>query len=139
MQSNPGSSFHVLIVERDELFREVFRLLLSSQGYTFDITGSPCEALEMAKRNVPDVIFSSLVFSEMSGFELCRRLREIPEIARKLIVALSGYGAKGIREEAVSAGFDEFIAKPADIKVLLALLNAERFKRDVANLTQNRQ
>lgn len=134
MQSDLDSNFHVLIVERDDLIRELFPVLLVRLGYTVDTTARPTEALEIVKKKVPDVILSSLVFQGMDGFELCRQLRAISELADKTIVAITGYSAKGVREEATNAGFDEFLLKPVDIEVLLSLLGSVKFKRDTARL-----
>ncbi|WP_305825634.1 response regulator [Massilia brevitalea] len=113
---------HVLIVETDEDIRELLETLFVSQGCTVSCASGPFEALELAKSNVPDAIFTELIFPDINGFELCRRLRAMPEIATKFIVALTGFTATGVEETILDAGFDRYLLKPVNLQFLLSLL-----------------
>ena len=59
----------------------------------------------------------------MDGFELMRRLREMPELRTTPAIALTGYAARNDAEMALSAGFNAHVAKPADPAELLALVD----------------
>lgn len=72
----------ILIVDRDDLTRELFATLLNKHECIVNSTSNPAEALELAKTAIPDVIFSSLIFNGINGFELCRKLWEIPNFPR---------------------------------------------------------
>lgn len=130
--SSFAQPLHILIVEKDEDVRNILELLFVSQGYTVSCARDPADALELVSIKVPDAIFSSLVFIDIHGFELCRRLRALPETAGKFIVALTGYSDNNIETEILNAGFDKYLPKPVSLEVLLSLLKpleSDRFKR----------
>ena len=54
--------------------------------------------------------------------ERVRRLRELPQLDRTLIVALTGFGQESDRERALQAGFDEHLVKPVDLDTVHAVL-----------------
>ena len=60
----------------------------------------------------------------MDGHELARRLRQLPALARTRLVALTGYGQLEDRQEALRAGFDAHLVKPAPAELLLRQLQA---------------
>lgn len=113
---------HVLLVEEDDEVRDVYKELLVFHGYIVSAARSGLEALDLAKQ-APDAVFSSLVFRDLSGFELCRRLRALPQTANSLIVALTGYSEKGIEAATKAAGFDAYHLKPVSFQDLLGLLD----------------
>ena len=129
MQSDTVDNLHVLLVERDELVRELFTMLLVGKGFIVDTASNAAAALEIVEKKIPDVIFSALMLQDIDGFELCRQFRKNPELEDKLIVALTGYSSRGIREKVKAAGFDEYFLKPVNIDVLLSLLELVRSKR----------
>lgn len=97
--------------------------LLVGEGYDVSVTHDPKSALDIARLRAPDAVFSSLVFHDMHGFQLCRQLRAWPETASKLIVALTGFAAIGVEEAVAEAGFDKYLLKPVNLEVLLSLLD----------------
>lgn len=115
---------YILLVERNDEVRCLLAEILRTQGFAVGTACGPTEAIAMAKSKVPDVIFTSLVFDDMSGFELCRRFRAMPETAAKLIVALTGYLGVGTDKQVMEAGFDEYLLKPVSIENLSALVGA---------------
>ena len=54
----------------------------------------------------------------MDGYELARKLREIPETREARLIAVTGYGTKADKESFVKAGFDNFFPKPPNIEEL---------------------
>ncbi len=71
-------------------------------------------ALETAREWRPDIILCDLGMPQMDGYEVCRRLRQVPELEGVLIVAVSGYGGEGERRKSKEAGFDRHLVKPID-------------------------
>lgn len=116
----------ILLIEQDDDIRTLFMTFLSERGYIVSAACEPIEALEMATSKVPEVVLSSLVFRGMDGFELCRRLRALPETSKSLIVALTGYSENGIEERARKAGFDKYLLKPVSIQRVLMMLDAAK-------------
>lgn len=120
---------HVLLVEQDASILELFSTLLSAQGHLVSTANGGIEALAQAARAAPDLVFSSLVFSDIDGFELCGRLRALPGMADSLIVALTGYSRPGIQEKVLDAGFDSYLLKPVSVHTLLELVAAHMARR----------
>jgi CheY-like chemotaxis protein len=68
-------------------------------------------------RQHPDLILMDLRLpGDISGFELIRKIRRHPELNRIPIVVLTAYGYEEVEEQAIAAGCDGFLTKPADIR-----------------------
>ncbi len=79
-------------------------------------------ALEWAAFERPDAFILDIGLPDMTGYELARRLRAMPQFAQVTLIALTGYGQPQDKEDARQAGFDQHVAKPAEPARILALL-----------------
>ena len=79
-------------------------------------------ALEWAATEAPDVFILDIGLPDITGYELCRRLRAMPACRNAVFIALTGYGQPQDKERAREAGFDHHVAKPADPQTILGLL-----------------
>ena len=79
-------------------------------------------ALEWAAFERPDAFILDIGLPDITGYELARRLRAMPQFAQSTLIALTGYGQPQDKEDARKAGFDEHVAKPAEPGRILALL-----------------
>jgi CheY-like chemotaxis protein len=79
-------------------------------------------ALEKAAAFRPDLILLDIGLPGLNGYEVCRRLRQRPELANTHIVALTGWGQDEDRRRSQEAGFDLHITKPIDPQLLEDLL-----------------
>jgi two-component system, OmpR family, KDP operon response regulator KdpE len=117
---------HVLIVEDDPLLRRSLTLNLTARGYTVDDTGNGEDALRLAGRHLPDVVFVDLGLPGISGLDVIRGLREWTDVP---ILVLSARGAERDKVEALDAGATDYVTKPFGIEELLARLRvAERIR-----------
>jgi len=132
MQLSIAAPVHILLIEQDDEVRKLFITLFKGAECTVSAACEPVEALDMVKQQVPDVVFSSIVFKDMDGFELCRRLRAMPETASTMIVALTGHSENAIEEKIAVAGFDKYLLKPVSIYVLLSLLDRIKERKKLA-------
>lgn len=107
-----------LLVERDPHTADLFAELFAFLGFEMTTVQSPLLAIEIAKQRVPDVIYTSLVFAEMSGFQLCAELRRIPQLAETRIIAVTGLSYPGLHEICISLGFDDYLLKPFTLDLL---------------------
>lgn len=119
-----GRPLQLLVVDQDSEVRALFCDILSSQGYDVRLASKPQEALKSIEHQVPDVIFSGIVFQATNGFEFCRQLRAMRETAGIPIVALTGYCINGILDEVAGAGFSQYLLKPVDIETILSILQS---------------
>ena len=75
------------------------------------------EAVELARRNPPDLVLMDIMMPEVDGFEATRRLRDFPETRDVPIITLTAM--EGSRTKALEAGADDFLAKPINSGQLL--------------------
>ncbi len=112
---------HVLVVEDDPSLRRSLTLNLTARGYSVDDTGNGEDALKLAGRRLPDVLFLDLGLPGMSGLEVIRGVRAWADIP---IIVLSARGAEHDKVEALDAGATDYVTKPFGIEELMARLRA---------------
>ena len=115
----------VLVVDDNVDAASTLRMALELQGHDARAVFGGAEALaEMAQRDA-EVVLLDLGMPQMDGFEVARRIRQLPGGRGVLLVALTGWGQDGDRERTADAGFDEHLTKPVDAKQLSMLLALE--------------
>ncbi len=107
----------ILVVDDEPQITRVLRRGLSSHGYDVQVAFEGEEALSAFDVWKPDVVVTDLVMQNMSGLELCRRLRAISSVP---IIVLSAKGEERIKVEALDAGADDYVTKPFGMDELLA-------------------
>lgn len=103
----------ILVVEDDDVERELVRMTLERQGYAVDTAEDGIGGYEMAVRNRPDLIVSDIQMPAADGVHLVRRVRDTAEIARTPVVIVSGTGF-GNAAFTLSQGADAYEPKPID-------------------------
>lgn len=106
----------ILIVDDEIGVVEMLSDLLQLAGYRVLSATRGARALDLVKENKIALIISDYKMPEMSGLELCQRLRSSGE--RIPFVLLSGYLAGELRALCIDAGVNEIIEKPVDGKTL---------------------
>jgi PAS domain S-box-containing protein len=120
---DPGS-LRVLVVDDNIDAADSTAMLLSLDGFEAHSVHSAKEALDAFASLKPDVVLLDIGLPEMDGYDVARRLREMAPDESPTIVALTGYGQPADRDRAASAGFDEFLVKPVEPRVLNELLRS---------------
>lgn len=92
---------------------ERFELLLARDGE---------EALELARREKPDLLLLDVLMPEIDGYEVCRRLKEDPETAFIKIIMLTALVEESGEMKAKAAGADGYLTKPFSIAALRNML-----------------
>ena len=114
----------ILIVEDNELNRDVLSRRLQGRGYDVAIAVDGREGLRMAETGQPDVILMDLGLPEIDGWECVRRLRAGATTREVPIIALTAHAMAGDRERALAAGCNDFDVKPINFASLVAKLTA---------------
>jgi signal transduction histidine kinase/ActR/RegA family two-component response regulator len=109
-----SSARRILVVDDNGDAAESLAMLLRMMGNEVRTTHDGPAALEAARAYRPDVVLLDLGLPRMSGYEVCRRLREEQFANGPLIVALTGYGQDEDRRRTNEAGFDHHLVKPVD-------------------------
>jgi CheY-like chemotaxis protein len=112
----------ILIVDDYEDSVTTMAAVLRSKGYDVATARNGPAALEIATSFCPELVLLDIGLPEIDGYEVTRRLREIPALAGTFITALSGYGTEQDRERAYEAGFNYHLTKPVAPATLFEFL-----------------
>lgn len=112
----------ILIVDDDHIGRQTLESVLDGEGYTLEMAENGLQAIEMAKRILPDVILLDVMMPGMTGFEVCQRIRSDPQVAEIPIIVLTALDDRESMLTALKSGADDFISKPFDRHELRARL-----------------
>ena len=112
----------IMVVDDNADAAELLSMLLEGLGNTIRVANDPLEALAMVDDFRPDLAVLDIGLPVMSGFELARRLRDLPHTRGMRLIALSGYGQDADQRRAAEAGFDAHLVKPIEIAALDAVI-----------------
>jgi CheY-like chemotaxis protein len=119
----------LLVVDDNVDAARSFSMLVAAWGYQSRVAHDGAAALAVAAEFRPDVVLLDLGLPGMDGYEVARRLRELPGIAGVVLVAMTGFTDDLHRRQADAAGFSLYLVKPADLTLLEAFLSALARKR----------
>lgn len=109
----------ILIVEDDDVMRELVRMALTREGYAVTVAEDGISGYEQAVSLRPDLIITDIQMPAADGAHLVRRVRDTTEIARTPIIVTTGYGT-GSATFTLAQGADAYEPKPIDPQSLLA-------------------
>ena len=112
----------VLLVEDTEDNRMMMRRLLELSGYEVSEATNGVEAVRAAENETPNVILMDLSLPVVDGLSATRRIRQLPDLARVPIIAVSAHDTADFHAEALAAGCDAYITKPIDYSELEDLI-----------------
>lgn len=113
----------ILIVDDDDSALETLCALLDGLQYHLELATNGLDALEKASWVEPDLILLDVMMPGMSGYEVCRQLRETPTLREVPILLLTALDDRESRLQGLRAGADDFISKPLDLQELRARVN----------------
>ena len=110
----------LLLVEDDPDLLEVLRLTVEGEGYQPVLARNGEEALKLARRHDPDLVVLDLMLPGMDGIEVCREFRADPSLKAVPILMLTAKAEESDVVLGLGVGADDYLAKPARPKELLA-------------------
>jgi CheY-like chemotaxis protein len=114
----------ILIVEDNEMNRDMLSRRLVKRGYDVDIAVDGEQGLAMARSAPPALILMDMSLPGVDGWEATRQLKAMSETRGVPVIALTAHAMAGDREKAIAAGCDDFDTKPVDLARLLAKIEA---------------
>lgn len=114
----------ILVVDDFDDTRLMMRLWLEKRGYRVVEAADGVKALEVARRESPDLVIMDIEMPEMDGLTATRRIREEAHLRDVPIVAVSAYGAEHWRDRALEAGCDAYVSTPFEPKELSRLIES---------------
>src|SRR3954465_9576110 len=114
----------ILVVEDEEDISILLRYNLEAEGFRVLTAETGDEAQERIQDKLPDLILLDWMLPEVSGIELCRRLRAREETARVPIIMITARGEEEERVRGLATGADDYVVKPFSVPELLARIHA---------------
>lgn len=109
-----GSKNKILIADDNQANRELLEAYLSSVDCDTDIAVDGQDTLAKVKSFQPDLILLDIMMPKLSGFEVCKQLKQAPGTNRIMILMVTALNELGDIERAVAAGTDDFLSKPVN-------------------------
>ncbi|MEM6783149.1 MAG: response regulator [Bacteroidota bacterium] len=109
----------LLLVEDNELNRDMLSRRLARKGYAVIIAVDGGQGLDRARAERPDLILMDMSLPVVDGWEATRRLKADPATAPIPVIALTAHAMSGDEARCRAAGCDDFDTKPVDLKRLL--------------------
>ena len=117
---NDFTSSDILIVDDNAQNAELLQAYLEPLDGNIRIAVDGIDALEKIGQQNPDIILLDIMMPRMSGFEVCRRLKENPDTRDIPVVIVTALNELGDVERGVDCGADDFLSKPIHKLELLA-------------------
>ncbi len=110
----------ILIVEDNEMNRDMLSRRLERAGYAVVIAVDGEEGIEVARTSAPDLILMDMSLPIMDGWEATRRLKSDQSLKHIPVIALTAHAMANDRDKALEAGCDDYDTKPIELPRLLA-------------------
>lgn len=114
----------LLLVEDDAALSELLVWHFSRENFDVRRTADGEEALLIAQESVPDLVLLDWMIEGLSGLEVCRRLRRMPETRNVPIIMLTARGEEEDRVRGLQTGADDYVTKPFSPRELVARVGA---------------
>jgi CheY-like chemotaxis protein len=109
----------VLLVEDNEMNRDMLSRRLIRQGFEVLIAVDGAEGISMAQANLPDLVLMDMSLPLVDGWEATRRLKAAEATRQIPVIALTAHAMSGDRDKAMEAGCDDYDTKPIELPRLL--------------------
>lgn len=114
----------ILIADDESDILEILQFNLEAEGYLVQTAKSGTEAIEKAKKYLPDLIILDIMMPEKNGIEVCNMLRILPAFRQTLIIFLTAMSDDATEVRGLESGADDYLTKPIRPKVLISKVNA---------------
>ena len=105
-------ALQVLIADDEPHISRALSFVLERGGFSVHVAGNGEEALRMIRKERPRIVFLDIVMPKMGGVDLCREVKNDPELRGTCIIILTARGQEVDRRDAMSAGADAYLTKP---------------------------
>lgn len=121
---NEAPKRRVLIAEDEPDIRELVKLTLTFHGFEVVAAEDGKRAVELAQDGEYDLILMDVLMPRMTGYEACREIKKLEQLADVPVVFLSAKGQESEVREGLNAGAIAYMLKPFDSDELIETLNA---------------
>ena len=122
----------ILIVEDNEMNRDVLKRRLERHGYSICCAVDGPSGVAAAEKELPDLILMDIAMGQMDGWEATQRIKAMPATANIPVIALTAHALASDRARSIDVGCAGFETKPVDLPRLLSkiesLLGSEQLR-----------
>lgn len=115
---------HILVVEDEPALATLLRYNLEKEGFSVAEAHDGEEALLQLSERTPDAVLLDWMLPQVSGLEICRRIRRTPEWSALPVIILTAKGEEADRVRGLEGGADDYVVKPFGVGELVARLRA---------------
>jgi len=134
----------VLVVDDNEQNLELILAYLEDVDCRTISAANGIEALDIVRKKLPDLVLLDVMMPKISGFEVCRRMKNDPQTADIPIIMVTALNELADIEKAINSGTDDFLSKPVNkwelitrVKTMLKLKHlTDRLERTLAYLNE---
>lgn len=119
-----SANHKILIVDDEPDILELIEYNLLKEGYQVFTASNGQEAVEEAKKVMPDLVILDIMMPKMDGIEACRIMRSMPEFKNTFMVFLTARSEEYSEIAGFNVGADDYIAKPIKPRSLISRINA---------------
>lgn len=118
-------SYHIYVIDDEQQVIKSLKRGFKTSKHNVSVDGCTdgIEALVAIGANPPDLILLDLYMEGMDGFEVCKRLRQIPQLEEVLIVAMSGFPSDEDKEKILERGAQAYLNKPVRVAHVMEVLS----------------
>src|SRR5512135_263555 len=132
-----NSPAKILVVDDTPRNVKLLADLLAVKGYNVVTAASGREALAQLEAERPDLVLLDVVMPEMSGYEVCRKIRESSSTAMLPVIMVTALDPAEERVNGIEAGADDFLTKPINQPELLARVKSLLRIKELHDTVQN--
>jgi two-component system alkaline phosphatase synthesis response regulator PhoP len=119
-----NAAIKILLVDDEPDILEFMEYNLKKEGYKVFLAKDGKEALEVAKKEHPQLIILDIMMPVMDGIETCRHLRDIPELQNTIITFLTARNEEYSQIAGFDVGADDYISKPIKPRIMISRIKA---------------
>ncbi|MBN2271279.1 MAG: response regulator [Sedimentisphaerales bacterium] len=144
LQEDPGKTPMILVVDDNQQNLELLQAYLEDIDCRTVPARDGLEALDVVANDPPDLILLDIMMPKMSGFEVCRRLKNDPKNSDIPVIMVTALSEFGDIERGIDSGTDDFLSKPVNklelltrVKTMLKLKHlTDKLERTLAYLNE---
>ena len=118
MPADHNQQLTILVVEDYDDARELISLWLTGSGYRVLEARDGAEAVEVARRDCPDLVIMDISLPTLDGLTATQTIRQIEKLCDVPIIACSANDVQEWADKALAAGCNDFVSKPVDFAAL---------------------
>lgn len=110
----------ILIADDNENIRDALTYLLEDEGYELVLARDGADTIRKVRELRPDILFLDIMMPEVNGYDVCRTIKNDPDLRSTYVIMLTAKGQVAEQERGKAVGADEYIVKPFSPMEILA-------------------